>query len=228
MELLVFLSAALLSLVLVPPLINLAHRYHFIDAPDLRKVHTTPIPRIGGLAMVAGTVLPLLVWLPFDNQLVAYLCGVGVIALFGLWDDRANLDYRLKFAGQFIAAAIPVFLGGLVIREIPFGPFNGLPDVIAYPLTIVFLVGITNAVNLTDGLDGLAGGTALLSLIVIALLAYLADGTQLLAITLAVSGAIFGFLRYNTHPASIFMGDTGSQFLGYSLGGACHYVGAIG
>jgi len=162
--------------------------------------------------MVVGTVVPLLVWLPFDELLLAYLLGVGVIALFGVWDDRANLDYRVKFLGQFIAASIPVFLGGLVIRVIPFGPVDGLPDTIAYPLTMLFVVGITNAVNLTDGLDGLAGGTALLSLIVIGLLAYLADGTQLLAIALAVSGAIFGFLRYNTHPASIFMGTRAANF----------------
>jgi UDP-GlcNAc:undecaprenyl-phosphate GlcNAc-1-phosphate transferase len=163
-------------------------------------------------------VVPLLVWLSLDAQTLSFLLGVGVIALFGVWDDRADLDYRIKFAGQFIAAAVPVFLGGVVIHTIPLGPAEGLPDLVAYPLTLLFVVGITNAVNLSDGLDGLAGGVALLSLIVIALLAYLGDGQQLMVMTLAVCGAIFGFLRYNTHPASIFMGDTGSQFLGFSLG----------
>jgi UDP-GlcNAc:undecaprenyl-phosphate GlcNAc-1-phosphate transferase len=214
----VFLSAALLSLILVPPLIRLAYRFEFIDAPDARKVHVAPIPRIGGLAMVVGAVVPLLVWLSLEVQLLAFLLGIGVIALFGVWDDHADLNYRIKFAGQFIAAAIPVFLGGVVIRVIPFGPVEGLPDLVAYPLTLLFIVGITNAVNLSDGLDGLAGGLALLSLIVIGLLAYLGDGQQLMVMALAVCGAIFGFLRYNTHPASIFMGDTGSQFLGFSLG----------
>jgi UDP-GlcNAc:undecaprenyl-phosphate/decaprenyl-phosphate GlcNAc-1-phosphate transferase len=216
--LVVFLSAALLSLILVPPLIRLAFRFQFIDAPDARKVHVAPIPRIGGLAMVAGAVVPLLVWLSLDAQIVSFLLGVGVIALFGVWDDRVDLNYRIKFAGQFIAAAIPIFLGDVVIRTIPLGPEEGLPDLVAYPLTLLFVVGITNAVNLSDGLDGLAGGVALLSLTVIALLAYLGDGQQLMVMALAVCGAIFGFLRYNTHPASIFMGDTGSQFLGFSLG----------
>ncbi|MCW9057752.1 MAG: undecaprenyl/decaprenyl-phosphate alpha-N-acetylglucosaminyl 1-phosphate transferase [Gammaproteobacteria bacterium] len=218
MAFVVFLSAALLSLILVPPLIRMAYRFEFIDAPDARKVHVAPIPRIGGLAMVVGTVVPLLVWLSLDMQVLAYLLGAGVIALFGIWDDRADLNYRIKFAGQFIAAAIPVFLGGVVIRTIPFGPAEGLPDLVAYPLTLLFVVGITNAVNLSDGLDGLAGGVALLSLIAISLLAYLGGGQELMVMALAVSGAIFGFLRYNTHPASIFMGDTGSQFLGFSLG----------
>lgn len=218
MALVVFLSAALLSLILVPPLIRMAYRFEFIDAPDARKVHVVPIPRIGGLSMVAGTVVPLLVWLSLDMQVLAYLLGVGVIALFGVWDDRADLNYRIKFTGQFIAAAIPVFLGGVVIRTIPFGPVEGLPDLVAYPLTLLFVVGITNAVNLSDGLDGLAGGVALLSLIAISLLAYLGGGQELMVMALAVCGAIFGFLRYNTHPASIFMGDTGSQFLGFSLG----------
>ena len=218
MAFVVFLSAALLSLILVPPLIRMAYRFEFIDAPDARKVHVAPIPRIGGLAMVVGTVVPLLVWLSLDMQVLAYLLGVGVIALFGVWDDRADLNYRIKFAGQFIAAAIPVFLGDVVIRTIPFGPAEGLPDLVAYPLTLLFVVGITNAVNLSDGLDGLAGGVALLSLIAISLLAYLGGGQELMVMALAVCGAIFGFLRYNTHPASIFMGDTGSQFLGFSLG----------
>lgn len=218
MAFVVFLSAALLSLILVPPLIRLAFRFQFIDAPDARKVHVAPIPRIGGLAMVVGAVVPLLVWLSLDAQILSFLLGVAVIALFGAWDDRADLDYRIKFAGQFLAAAIPVFLGDVVIRVIPFGPEGGLPDVVAYPLTLLFVVGITNAVNLSDGLDGLAGGVALLSLIVIGLLASIGDAQQLLVMALAVCGAIFGFLRYNTHPASIFMGDTGSQFLGFSLG----------
>lgn len=218
MAFLVFLSAALLSLVLVPPLIRMAHRFAIIDAPCARKVHDAPVPRIGGLAMVLGTVVPVLVWLPMDSQILAYLLGVAVIGFFGVWDDKADLDYRIKFVGQFIAAAIPVFLGDVVIRTIPYGPVGGLPDLFAYPLTLLFIVGITNAVNLSDGLDGLAGGVALLSLIVIGLLAYLGGGHHLLVMALAVCGATFGFLRYNTHPASIFMGDTGSQFLGFSLG----------
>lgn len=215
---LVFLVSMLLSVVLMPLLMKHAQRFGFIDAPDLRKVHVTPIPRIGGLAVVVGTVVPILVWLNLDSQILAFLGGVLIITIFGVWDDRTDLDYRLKFAGQIAAALLVVVVGGVVIRYIPFGPAGGLPDFIAIPLTVLFLVGITNAINLADGLDGLASGVALLSIGVIALLAYLAEGDALFLLALAVSGAICGFLRYNTHPASVFMGDTGSQFLGYALG----------
>lgn len=215
---LVFLIALLLSVVLVPLLMKHAQRFGFIDAPDPRKVHIAPIPRIGGLSMVVGSVVPILFWLDVDTQILAFLGGVLIITIFGVWDDRTDLDYRLKFAGQIAAAVLVTVVGDVVIRNIPFGPAGGLPDFVAMPLTVLFLVGITNAVNLADGLDGLASGVALLSAGVIALLAYLAGGDALLLIALAVSGSICGFLRYNTHPASVFMGDTGSQFLGYTLG----------
>lgn len=218
MLLLAFLVAVLLSVVLVPLLMRHAERFGFIDAPDPRKVHIAPIPRIGGLAMVVGAVVPILFWLDLDSQILAFLGGILIITIFGVWDDRADLDYRLKFTGQIAAAVLVVVVGDVVIRYIPFGPAGGLPDFIAMPLTVLFLVGITNAINLADGLDGLASGIALLSVGVVALLAYLAEGDALLLIALAVSGAICGFLRYNTHPASVFMGDTGSQFLGYTLG----------
>lgn len=218
MLMLAFLAAVLLSVVLVPLLMRYAPRFGFIDAPDPRKVHVAPIPRIGGLAMVIGSVVPIAVWLDFTPQISAFLGGVLIITVFGVWDDRANLDYRLKFAGQIAAAILVTVVGDVVIRYIPFGPAGGLQDAVAIPLTVVFLVGITNAVNLADGLDGLASGISLLSTGVVALLAYLAGNDALLLLSLAVSGSICGFLRYNTHPASVFMGDTGSQFLGYSLG----------
>lgn len=218
MLLLAFLAAVFLSAALVAVLMQYAERFGFIDTPGPRKVHAAPIPRIGGLAMVAGAVVPILVWVDLDSQMLAFLGGVLIITIFGVWDDRADLDYRLKFAGQIAAAVLVTVVGGVVIRYVPLGPAGGLPNFVAVPLTVLFLVGITNAINLADGLDGLASGVALLSAGVVALLAYLAEGDTLLILALVVSGAICGFLRYNTHPASVFMGDTGSQFLGYTLG----------
>lgn len=218
MLLLVFLVAMFLSVVLVPLLMQHAQRLGFIDAPDPRKVHVAPVPRIGGLAMVVGVAVPVIMWLDIDAHLLAFLGGVLIITVFGVWDDRTDLDYRLKFAGQIAASVLLVLVGDVIIRHIPFGPVGGLPDAIAIPLTVLFLVGITNAANLVDGLDGLASGVVLLSVGVVALLAFLAEGYALQLIALAISGAICGFLRYNTHPASVFMGDTGSQFLGFSLG----------
>jgi len=150
--------------------------------------------------------------------LFAYAVGVGIIVLVGLIDDLKTLGYKAKFAGQ-IAAAIVVVIYGIKIKSLgAFLPdYMVLPDWIAIPFTVFVIVGVTNAVNLADGLDGLAGGICLLSLCCIAYLGYM-DGEQGLAImSIALAGAIFGFLRFNTYPADLFMGDTGSQFLGFSI-----------
>jgi UDP-GlcNAc:undecaprenyl-phosphate GlcNAc-1-phosphate transferase len=213
-----FIVAMFVTIVLTPPLMRAARRFAFIDQPDQRKVHARPIPRIGGLAMVTGTVIPMLLWLEPLPMLRGYLFGVAVLLAFGLWDDRAGLDYRLKFLGQIIAVGLAVFDGGIVVRFVPFGGLEPIPDPAAVALTLFALLGVTNAINLADGLDGLAAGTTLLSLGVIALLAYIGGDPVLLLMAMAVMGAIVGFLRFNTHPAQVFMGDAGSQFLGYSVG----------
>jgi UDP-GlcNAc:undecaprenyl-phosphate/decaprenyl-phosphate GlcNAc-1-phosphate transferase len=212
-----FTVALFVTMILIPPLIQFAARLGFVDIPDARKVHTGAIPRIGGVAMIAGTLLATLLWLELSRQTVAILGGIGIIAAFGIWDDRTDLNYRLKLLGQFIAAALVVFYGEVVIERIPF--YGGaLPLYLSAPLTIFVLLGITNAINLSDGLDGLAGGVSLLSFMAIAILGYRAGSDELVIICLAVIGGIMGFLRFNTHPASIFMGDTGSQYLGFSVG----------
>ncbi len=129
-----------------------------------------------------------------------------------------SLDYRLKFLGQFLAVFVIVFWGKVNIAVFPFAGMDPVPAYLSIPVTIIFLVGVTNAVNLSDGLDGLAAGVALLSLAAIALLANLASGDVIILVSFVVAGTIFGFLRYNTYPARIFMGDTGSQFLGFTVG----------
>lgn len=204
-------------MILIPPLIQFAARLGFVDMPDARKVHTGAIPRIGGVAMIAGTLLATLLWLELSRQTVAILAGIGIIAAFGIWDDRTNLNYRLKLLGQFIAACIVVFYGDILIERTPFN-HNALPLLLSAPITIFVLLGITNAINLSDGLDGLAGGVSLLSFMAIAILGYRAGSEELVIICLAVIGGIMGFLRFNTHPAKIFMGDTGSQYLGFCVG----------
>ncbi len=213
-----FIIAVFVTMALIPPLIRSAVRLQIIDIPDARKVHTGAIPRIGGVAMVAGAVLPMIMWLAPQNETIAFLLGVGIILFFGVWDDRKNLDYRLKFLGQIIAVLVVAIYGGVVIKYIPFWGIDPLPDYLAIPLTLFVLLGITNAINLSDGLDGLAGGTTMLSLGVMAFMAYMVGGQDLVLIAVSVMGAILGFLRYNTHPAKIFMGDGGSQFLGFSVG----------
>lgn len=214
----VFIVAMFIAMVLIPPLMKAGARFSFVDIPDARKVHATPIPRVGGIAMVAGAVTPILIWSQQPREVLAFLGGVGVILVFGVWDDRKSLNYRYKFLGQALAVAIAVFYGDIVIKYVPFCGLEPIPYAASVALTFFALLGITNAINLADGLDGLAGGTTFISMAGLALLAYMAEDRVVLLLTAAVMGAIVGFLRFNTYPARVFMGDAGSQFLGFSAG----------
>jgi UDP-GlcNAc:undecaprenyl-phosphate GlcNAc-1-phosphate transferase len=211
-----------------------------MDMPDARKVHVGSIPRSGGVAIVAGSLIPIMLYLPTckfsfvppnasvvwyakrfalcvtggDKLLLGVLAGGLIIAVFGFLDDRRGLNYRWKFLGQMLAVGCAI-AGGLRIHEAPFFGIDAVPEVVSYPLTVLFLLGVTNAINFSDGLDGLAGGISLLTLSVIAWLGYQANGFELTLMALALMGGICGFLRYNNYPAVVFMGDTGSQFLGF-------------
>jgi UDP-GlcNAc:undecaprenyl-phosphate/decaprenyl-phosphate GlcNAc-1-phosphate transferase len=214
-----FVLATFVTMVLIPPLVHLAERLHAADVPSERKVHKTPMPRLGGVAMATGAVLPLIMWVSPVAQAAPLLAGIAIILFFGVWDDISPLDYRVKFLGQLLAVTVVIAFGDVVIRALPFGGGDVLPLYVAVPLTAFVLVGVTNAINLSDGLDGLAGGVTFLSLAAIAVLAYMTpDSAFLLLATISIMGSILGFLRYNTYPARIFMGDGGSQFLGFSAG----------
>lgn len=214
----VFIVAMFITMVLTPPLMTAARRFALLDLPDERKVHAQPMPRIGGLAMAVGYVIPVLLWCSMSQLTLSLLAGIAVIIVFGVLDDRYALDYRAKFIGQFIAVFIVMFFGGVRINYVPFHGIEAISPGISIPLTVFALLGVTNAINLADGLDGLAGGTTLLSYALIGLLAYSAQDYQLVLLVLAMAGCITGFLRFNTHPAQVFMGDGGSQFLGFTLG----------
>ena len=213
-----FITAMLVSLMLIPVLRRYADRLGFIDIPDERKVHTIEVPRVGGIAMVIGVLVSLLLWIDFEQYIKAYIIGIVIIALFGICDDRVQLGHKSKFLGQLIAALVVIFMGDVKVNSLPFLYDGIIPDYISIPFTLFALLGITNAINLSDGLDGLAGGTSLFSLGVIGLLAYQAGDANFVMLCLTVIGCVLGFLRFNTYPAIIFMGDTGSQFLGFSLG----------
>jgi UDP-GlcNAc:undecaprenyl-phosphate GlcNAc-1-phosphate transferase len=212
-----FFIALIGSMLLVPLLIRLSGPLHLMDLPDARKVHMASIPRSGGVAIVAGAAIPIAIWLPADPVLFGVLAGGFILAVFGFIDDRVNLNYRWKFLGQLLAVGCAL-AGGLRIHEAPFFGIHAVPDLISYPLTVLFLLGVTNAINFSDGLDGLAGGISLLTLSAIAWLSYQAGGVELTLTALALMGGICGFLRYNNYPAVVFMGDTGSQFLGFMTG----------
>lgn len=212
------LFSVFITIVLIPIFSRLAIRFGAVDLPEPRKIHTRPVPRIGGAAIALGVYIPVLFWATADNFVNAYLAGGGILIAFGLVDDLKGLNYKWKFLGQLLAALVIVFYGGIRITSLG----SLLPEDVqlaewfAVALTLVVIVGVTNAINLADGLDGLAGGISLLGFCSIAYFAYLVDADAVFLLSLALAGAIFGFLRFNTYPASVFMGDTGSQLLGFS------------
>jgi len=217
----ILLTTLLLSLFITMTLIPIFKNYavwlHAVDVPNGRSMHTHPKPKIGGLAMAAGVLLPVLLWVPSGRFIQSLLLGSAVIVLFGFIDDRRNLSYKSKFAGQILASLIVILYGGLKIKFLgtllPHGTL--IANYFSIPLTLVVIVGVTNAMNLSDGLDGLAGGISLLCFICIGLLAYQAGNLLIAVFSVAVIGAIFAFLRFNTHPAVVFMGDAGSLLLGF-------------
>ena len=213
-----FVVAMVVTMITLPLLARLAMKWHIVDQPGARKVHLAPIPRIGGLAMAIGVVLAAIVSIDLQPQDQWFLAAAALLVVFGALDDRFDLDYRVKLLGQLIAVGIVVFLGEVQVHSVTFDDRVALPAAVSLPLTIVFLVGITNAINLADGLDGLAGGTTFLCLCAVALLSSVSDQGAATAMGLAFAGAVLGFLRFNTYPASVFMGDAGSQLLGFTVG----------
>ncbi|VAW75254.1 Undecaprenyl-phosphate alpha-N-acetylglucosaminyl 1-phosphate transferase [hydrothermal vent metagenome] len=217
-NLLALVAAMAISMVLVPLMSRLAPRLGLIDLPDPRKVHNTPIPRVGGVGLVVGSLIPIMMLLEPSRLSQAYVYGGSVLFLFGLWDDVFEVGHYPKFIGQVAAALTVILFGELYVVQLPFLPGGEISPEFGIPFTLVAIVGMINAINHSDGLDGLAGGESLFSLGAIALLAVIVSGGQeVLTISLTVIGGILGFLRYNTHPARVFMGDSGSQFLGYTL-----------
>jgi UDP-GlcNAc:undecaprenyl-phosphate GlcNAc-1-phosphate transferase len=213
-----FLLGMVVTMACLPIFGRMATRWGIVDKPGMRKVHTTPIPRIGGLAMLVGVLIAAITGIPLESPDRYFLAAAVVLTAFGVWDDRFDLDYRIKFVGQLLAVAIVVFGGDIQIRFITLEDQVMLPQWVSVSLTAVFLVGITNAINLADGLDGLAGGTTFLCLCALAMLAHGGGQVAGAAMALAVAGAVLGFLRFNTYPASVFMGDAGSQLLGFAVG----------
>lgn len=206
-------------MVLIPLLMRWAAPLHIVDAPDARKHHSGLVPRVGGIAMVTGLLMALLLWGASTRAMQALWACIGTLLVFGVWDDRKTLAAAPKFAGQALAALVAIAWGGICITSVTYTERMPLPVAVAVPLTFLFLVGGTNAFNLADGLDGLAGGMATLCLCGTALLAYTAGNTAVGGAAVVMVGALIGFLRFNTHPARVFMGDAGSQVLGFCAAG---------
>lgn len=215
------------TLVLTPFIRRMARHHGWIDAPSERKVHTAAIPRLGGIAIYCGVFFPLLFFWVFPNKavqrfyeeplLVWMVAGSTMVFLMGVWDDFKRLNPFFKLAVQIFAAAIAYYGGIRIVQlQMPWGSVVSFGYALL-PVTIFWFILVINAINLIDGLDGLAAGVSLfatLSLLAIGLLGGKVSVCMGLA---AVAGACLGFLRYNFNPASIFMGDGGSYFLGYML-----------
>ena len=216
----IFFPTLMLSLLItigmIPVLKVLALRYNAVDLPNPRKVHSAPMPKVGGVAMAMGAIVPILLWSPVNRFVDSLLLSSAVLVVFGFVDDLKEMGYKGKLTGQLIAALIVIGYGGLCVTCTgDLLPGIALPRWIALPLTLLAIVGVTNAINLSDGLDGLAGGISMMIFICLGFLAYRNDMPDLALLSVAVVGAIFGFLRFNAHPALVFMGDAGSQLLGF-------------
>jgi UDP-GlcNAc:undecaprenyl-phosphate/decaprenyl-phosphate GlcNAc-1-phosphate transferase len=215
--LLAMMTALVISVALTPLMIRLAPRLRMVDMPDPRKVHSAPIPRVGGLGIAIGTLVATVLFVPIDAIVGWYLFGALVLIVFGAADDSMELGHYVKFIGQFVAVIPIVHFGDLWVTTLPLIDWQ-MPELLGKAFTVIAIVGVINAINHSDGLDGLASGEALMSFAAIAYLAYVAGGGQCLAFAAAAAGGILGFLRFNTHPARVFMGDAGSQLIGYTLG----------
>ncbi len=214
---LVFTLAVAASVLVIPLVWRLAPRFGLLDLPDPRKVHKTPVPRVGGWGITIGCIVPLLFSLRLDPLLQSFVIGTLALFLFGVWDDAKQLGHWTKFTGQLVAVAVVVFYGDLYVSRLPFIAPDALSPALGKAFTMFAMIGAINAINHSDGLDGLAAGESLLSLIAIAVLGYVAGDAMVVGIALAAIGGILGFLRYNSHPARVFMGDAGSQVLGFTL-----------
>ncbi|HEX4647999.1 MAG TPA: MraY family glycosyltransferase [Steroidobacteraceae bacterium] len=209
--------AVAVSMLVIPVVRRWAPRLGLVDMPDERKVHTVPIPRVGGWGITLGALLPIALVHVADPLVQSFLIGCLILFAFGVWDDARSIGHWAKFAGQLAAAGTVVYYGDLWVSHVPFID-NAIPAAIGKPFTLFALVGAINAVNHSDGLDGLAAGESILSLTALAVLGYMSGSALVLGIALTTMGGILGFLRYNSHPAYVFMGDCGSQVLGFTLG----------
>ncbi|MFW5719194.1 MAG: glycosyltransferase family 4 protein [Halanaerobium sp.] len=221
-----FIITLILSLVLTPVVIRLAHKFNLIDRPGERKINTKVIATAGGTAIYLAFMIPLRFFLPANQTIMGIIIGGTFMLFLGLLDDKFEISAPIKFTGQIIGALILIYYG-VKINFItnPFGGFIYL-GVYAVPFTVFWIVSIINTINLIDGLDGLAAGVSIIA--VLTLFAVALQENQVVAPMLAVllAGSCLGFLKYNFNPAQIFMGDTGSMFIGYIIA-AVSITGAL-
>jgi UDP-GlcNAc:undecaprenyl-phosphate GlcNAc-1-phosphate transferase len=220
--------AFLVTFAVTPAVIALGGRWGAVDHPGPRKIHAVAVPRIGGLAVAAGfaagmawvefRALTPLFGFPRPTAYWGLVAGGALVFLMGLLDDLRGLSFKKKFAVQIVAAAI-AWQSGFRIEGLFHAQGATLLDFgwLSLPITVLWIVGVTNALNLIDGLDGLAAGSALITAVAVASMALISGQKGIVAASLALVGSLGGFLRYNFNPARIFLGDSGSMLLGFVL-----------
>ena len=214
---LAFTAAAAIAWLLVPYAERLAFRVGAIDLPKPRGLHTRPMPRLSGLAILVAVEVTGWIWLPGDGESHAILLGAVAIAAVGVIDDVRGLPALPKLLGQIAAALIPVLAGVRVDNlTLPFVGGFGL-DWLAYPLTVLGIVAVVNVINFIDGVDGLAAGVCAIAAVTLAVIALSLERNAAGVLAALTGGAALGFLRHGFPPASSFMGDTGSNLLGFLL-----------
>jgi len=201
----------------MPLVIRLARKIGAVDRPDARKVHSSTMPRLGGLAIFMAFMLPAVFLLQVSTVHLGIIVGGVIVFLVGVLDDVYQLTPRVKLAGQCVAAGAAMYCGVMV--HFMTNPFNGMMGLgyLSLPITFLWIVGVTNAVNLIDGLDGLAAGVSGIAALTMGFVAYLQGQYLVFVLALLLLAAIAGFLPYNFYPARTFMGDGGSNFLGFTL-----------
>ena len=220
--LLALLVALVVSFLMTPVVKTFAYKVGAIDVPkDNRRMHKVPVPRLGGLAIFIGFMVSILLFAEIDGEMKSILLGAVIIVVLGVVDDIMALPAMLKFVVQIGAALIPALNGVQILAfsnpnifsENLYWVLGGL----SVPFTVLWIVALTNAVNLIDGLDGLANGVSAISATTMLVIALMASETQVSIVMAALVGASLGFMPYNMNPAKMFMGDTGATFLGYIL-----------
>lgn len=219
----ILVASFLLSFMSTPVVKFLAERFQVVDVPkDSRRMHKKTMPLMGGLAMFYGFIVSIAVFVPFSREIIGLLLGSLIIVVVGIIDDKKNLNPLIKLIFQIVAALVAVYFGhsihfltipSLSGGEIPFFLYSPYTEII----TVIWIVGITNAVNFIDGLDGLAAGISSISSLSILFISIIMNNSVVTPIAAALAGCCLGFLPFNSNPAKIFMGDTGSMFLGYVL-----------
>ena len=215
----IILVVFLFVVLIMPIIMKVATHINALDEPNERKVHKKPMPRLGGLGIFSGFLLGYMLFCSQTPQMISILIGSFILIIVGMIDDINPIKPLSKFIGQLVAAIIVFCYGNVIMQDISaYGLYLNF-GIFAKPVTIIFILGIINCLNLIDGLDGLAGGIATIFFITISIIISIMgiyNGLDA-SLSLIMIGATLGFLIYNFHPAKIFMGDSGSMFLGYII-----------